>query len=132
MDKTIQPVLSGTAGESIELGDKISFDTALKIINRIRTKSIPENSCFKYIYTHMDYVAQTNQYAPAASNEIGTISIRPNFLQNACMKCNKNCNTTKEMAMTCAKNIQTGCCRDDFMQDIVGSVLFREHYTKKK
>ena len=136
MNQEIQPVLSSTTGTEHELGDKINFDTAMKIINHARNNVIPDGCCFKYLLIHFDYVAQTNYYAPAKSSEIGTLRIKPNFAHESCMKCCQNCAPStispKEKTDTCAKNIQYGRCLDDFMQHIVGSVLFREHYTKKK
>lgn len=136
MNQEILPVLSGTTGTEHSLGDKIQFNTAMKIINRARNNPIPEDCCFKHMYVHLDYVAQTNQYAPAKNSEIGTLRIKPNFMQDACMKCRQNCGTygmsPRDMADTCAKNIQNGICRDKFMQYIVGEVLYPDIYQKQK
>lgn len=136
MNQEIQPVLSGTTGTEVELGDKISFDKALDVIGRMRKNSVPDDCCFKYVYTHLDYVAQANQYAPAEKNEIGRLGIKLNFLQNARMHCCENCNSTnstaREMLDTCAKNIQAGRCRDKFMQHIIGEVLYPDFYQKQK
>lgn len=136
MNQEILPVLSDTTGTEHELGDKIDFDTTMEIINRIRSNATPENGCFKHIYVHLDYVAQTNHYAPAKESEIGTLRIKPNFNQDTCMKCRQNCDTTgmspRQMADTCAKNIQYGVCRDKFMQHIIGEVLYPDFYQKQK
>lgn len=136
MNREIQPVLSGIIGTKIALGEKVSFEQALEIINRMRKNSVPDSCCFKYIYTRLDYVAQSNQYAPAEKNEIGTLCIRPNFTQNTCMRCCANRASTnmtaREMLDTCAKNIENGHCRDKFMQYIVGDTLFPHFYNKQK
>ena len=137
-----------------QIGDKISFDTAIHLVNALRHTPYPLNFCWGFMITdfnasiynyengtnanrtyHAKKLESFKNFCKSEPEKTGHISMvfytDCNFIKCTCAPDIANSNPTHKIEH-CHENLSTGKCRDEFMCKTIGATLFPQHYGKQK
>ena len=115
------------------LGTPVSMGCALSLLKRFHDTPRPEEICLDDdIKRFRGLHAELTTYYPGRYSDYanGVLSLIAPY-RYTCKKCEMDENHSAHM-QTCAENIMSGKCRDEFVRQTVGVTLFPEHYANQK
>jgi hypothetical protein len=116
-----------------KLGTPVSMGCALSLLKRFHDTPRPEEICLDDdIKRFRGFHAELTTYYPGRYSDYanGVLSLIAPY-RYTCKKCEMGENHSANM-QTCANNIMSGKCRDEFVRQTVGVTLFPEHYANQK
>lgn len=116
-----------------ELGN-VTPAQAQQIVDAFSKASIDENSCIQTMSLEHKTTVQFGR-TPFQNNIHGSIEMENLFYFDnmpKCTACNNKVMTEEEKYKTCHRNFRNGRCVDKNMREILGKILYPQHYAKDK
>ena len=107
----------------------VSPEQAQEIINQFKTHKPAKNACL----TDLNITLEEWVYFGRPNGEhTHSLEISGMFYPNKMPQCAKCIPSDIAKIKCCASNLQTGKCKDKFIKQTLGAILFPQHYGKKK
>lgn len=103
------------------------------LMEKLSTSDIAPNTCIKML--NLEYNEHTRFGHAIGGHELRrSLSIDGMFYFDQYPQCGKpNCNLSEaDKIKRCARNLKNGQCRDEFIRNTLGAILFPQHYAKDK
>ena len=120
----------GEIPETIKLGN-ITQIQAINLINTLKKNSPAKTACIKSFNAKYTYTADFDSFKKNLK-DYGTLEISGMFYPNDKPQCTKCKNEDLAKAKCCARNLRAGKCQDSFIKETLGTILFPQHYGKRK
>ena len=116
--------------QTIKLGN-ITQTQALELIEKFRNNLPIKTACLKSLTaTYTDTV--NFESSKTYGKEHGFLNISGMFFPDYKPQCAKCKNEDLAKAKCCARNLRAGNCKDEFIKNTLGTILFPQHYGKQK
>lgn len=112
---------------------RISDDELNEIMTTFSTHNIAPNACIQTLC--LDFCDHTNfGRTIGCNNRYRTLDLGNMFYFDAMPQCGKQNCTLDETAKInrCARNLKNGKCRDEFIKNTLGAILYPQHYGKQR
>lgn len=113
------------------LGNGLTIEQAALLLIALRNTPMPLNSCWKDM--HIALHAQEDKQQGGSGLVYDTMKITSAFDDTMKMPCGKRYSPhSRPELITCRDKIATGECKDEFVRNTIGAVLWPQYYAKIK
>lgn len=111
----------------------ISFTDLLKIMNTFSTEKAKPNACIYCLSAEYNDTVRLGRTA-WHQRRYNSLNLSQMFWLDNTPQCGEPNSHMDEVAKIkrCARNLKNGKCRDEFIRNTLGAVLFPQHYAKNK